>query len=117
MTPYEAIVEYLGQPQDHEFNQDEYLGRYGGMINIVGLRHKGIVMTGGDMYKLVSQHFGVKFNRWDFLQAFNTWCAEYTDTQEEEIPLGKRNVIQKGLIYIEPASYFCVPASLGASSV
>jgi len=112
MTEKQAILEYLGGPTDREFNSDDYLGRYGGLINIVGLRHKGLVVSGTRLYNIVNELHDGQLNKWEFLHELAKWSAKYTGTQRHSKALGKKQVhkIEKGVLHVAPAKYFCVPS-------
>lgn len=108
MTPYEAIEAYLGRPQDSVFNIEDYTGPYGGLINIVGLRHKGLVVSGTTLYNVIQEAYDVTLDRWTFMHELSNWCAAYTNTSRQSLAIGANFIIQ-GAIQVGNSRYFCVP--------
>jgi len=103
------LYEYLGRPEDHRFDPEDYTGSYGGMINILGLRHKGIVIAGNTLYTRVCQYFQVELDRWDFLHELSLWCLRYVGVTKVQI--GKQAII-RGQIAQGSTRYFCVPTEV-----
>jgi hypothetical protein len=109
MTPYEAIEAYLGKPEDYTFNIEDYTGRYGGLINVIGLRHRGLVVSGFSLYNAIQEHFGIELNRWEFMHELVKWCEAYTKSDIEVLNIGV-NPIVHGSLQVGNSRYFCIPA-------
>ena len=109
MTPRKALEAYLGEPKDYTFDVNDYLGKNKGLINIVGLKHKGVVVAGATLFQLVQKHNSIKLWRWAFMYELSKWCGAYTGTQHKTKSVGA-NHIEQGAIQIGNARYYCVPA-------
>lgn len=114
MTEREAIEAYFGRP-DQAFDINEYKGPYGGMINVMGLLHKQVIISGQKAYSSVQEAFGIELDRWAFYHAMTEWAAEYTGTTDEVIMVGA-HPIQRGTIKHSSSRYFCVPPKQEALS-
>jgi len=101
------LFAFLGRPEDHRFNPEDYAGSYGGLINILGLRHKGIVIAGSTLYRKVCKEYDVELDRWDFMHELSLWCIQYVGVTK--VTLGKQHII-RGQIDQGSTRYFCVPA-------
>ena len=106
-TTKDYLYEYLGRPEDYEFDIDEYTGPYGGLINIMGLRHRNIVIAGNNLYRQVCEHFDTKLDRWEFLHELGLWSAAYV--KRGTIHIGKQT-ITRGQLEWKPTRYYCVPS-------
>ena len=115
MTPKEAIEAYLGRPEDYTFEVDNYLGPNKGLINVIGLRHKGLIIAGNTLYHIIQEHSNVELDRWEFFHELTLWCTKYTRTNKYVQPVGANTII-RGAIKISNSRYFCVPAELGLFS-
>lgn len=111
MTIREALYEYFGTPESNDFNEEEFKGRYGGLINAIGLRHKGVIASASTIHVTICNYFKRDFDRWEFLYELTNWCAQYTNTQNKKITIGSGS-IHKGIITINKVKYFCVPSAV-----
>lgn len=108
MTEKEAIYDYLGDPLHWPFSPDQYTGPKGGLINLVGLKHLGLVSSGSELYSTICEYYNTNFNRWKFYHELTTWCSRYTGTADQVINIGKQQ-IRNGVIEVSRAKYFCMP--------
>ena len=111
MNAKKAIEEYLGRADECTFDPKELTGPYGGLINVAGLRYRGLIVSGKELLKEVNETFGLQLHLYDFVCALTEWCTKYVGTKD--IIIGRR-IITQGVIIGHGVHYFCVPPDRGA---
>jgi len=102
----QVLYEYLGSPDEYTFRPEDYMGPYGGVINALGLKYRGLIISGREMYNRVTEYSGRKVDRVEFMQALKEWAMEYIGSEVYQI--GKR-FIEQGRLRHGCSRYFCIP--------